>query len=54
MSMFLLAKTCTCYEDVMAFESLTLKPFCLEKTSERKMVFKGFIDVFSGLLVGIR
>ena len=31
-----------------------LKPFSLEKTSERKMVIKGFIGVFSGLLVGIR
>ena len=38
----------------MTFESLTLMPFCLEKTSIRKMVFLGFSGAFGGLLVGIR
>ena len=27
------------YDDVMTFESLQLMPFCLEKTSVRKMEF---------------
>ena len=44
---FVLRKRCTgC--NVMMFESLTLTPFCLEKISLRKMVFKGFSSVFSG------
>ena len=42
------------YDVVTSFESLQLTPFCLEKTSVKKMEFKGFRDVFSGLLVRTR
>ena len=30
---------CMCYNDVMPLQSLTLTPFCLEKTSVRKKIF---------------
>ena len=41
-----------CYSvAVTTFESLTLTPFCLEKTIVRKMVFFEVLAVFS---VGIR
>ena len=39
-STFCSRKRCTRYDDVMAFDCLTLTPFCLEKTSARKMAFK--------------
>ena len=41
-------------DDVMAFETLQSKPFCLEKFSVRKVIFLCFNSVFSVKLVGIR
>ena len=38
----------------MAFENLTLMPFCLEKSSVGKGIFQCFTDIFSVILVGIR
>ena len=40
--------------DVMAFESLTLTPFCMEILGVRKWIFQCFNSVFSAILVGIR
>ena len=40
--------------DVMAFESLMLTPFCMEKLSVRKWIFQCFNDDFSAILFGIR
>ena len=38
----------------MAFESLTLTPFCMEILGVRKWIFQCFNSVFSAILVGIR
>ena len=38
----------------MAFESLTLTPFCMEILGVRKWIFQYFNSVFSAILVGIR
>ena len=43
-----------CGYDVMAFESLTLTPFCIEILGVRKWIFQCFNSVFSAILVGIR
>ena len=40
--------------DVMAFESLTPTPFCIEILGVRKWIFQCFNDIFSAILVGIR
>ena len=38
-------KHCMRYDNVIIFESLTLMPFCLEKTSIRNLVVKGLTSV---------
>ena len=40
--------------DVMAFESLTLTPFCMEILGVRKRIFQCFNGVFSAILFAIR
>ena len=40
--------------DVMAFESLTLTPFCMEILGVRKWIFQCYNGVFSAILVRIR
>ena len=39
---------------LMAFESLTLTPFCMEILGVRKWIFQCFNSVFSAILIGIR